>query len=174
MARTKKKALSIDDIALPNFPPQDYQVSKHSVYRDGTWNLSDGTDARLKGYTEAKLSIDWHLYRFSRSEHGTALNNVIAKSHLDARVSNGIIEDIRLMSFLQLEMPSVFGRRGRKIERSKPPTVVAMVRALVVLFSVVDTVRAERIASMAPGILYTPVKSVFEITFQDLESAIKK
>ncbi|MGM3042168.1 hypothetical protein, partial [Bacillus cereus group sp. BC46] len=84
---------------------------------------------------------------------------------LDARVSNGIINDIRLLSFVQLEMPFVFGKRGRQIERSKPPTVVSMARALVVLFSVVDTVRAERISSVAPGLPYTPLQSVIEITF---------
>ncbi len=133
MEKAQEKSLSVDDIALPTFPPQDYRVSKHSVYSDGKWDLSDDTDVRLKGHSEAKLSIDWLLYRFDREEHGSALNNVIAKSHLHARLSDGVIEDVRLVSFVQLEMPSVFGNRGPKIQRSKPPTVVSMARALVVL-----------------------------------------
>lgn len=174
MNQATKKALSIDDIALRNFPPQDYLVSKHSVYSSDKWDMRDASDTRLKGHSESKLSIDWLLYRFDREGHRPSMHNVIANSHLDARVSNGIIEDIRLISFVQLEMPSVFGRRGRSIKRSKPPTVVAMARALVVLFSVVDKIRAERIASVAKEILYTPVQSVSEITFQDLESALKR
>lgn len=174
MQKAQEKALSVDDIALPTFPHPDYRVSKHSLYSDGKWDLRDDTDVRLKGHSEAKLSIDWLLYRFDREEHGSALNNVIAKSHLHARLSDGVIEDVRLVSFVQLEMPSVFGNRGPKIERSKPPTVVSMARALFVLFSVVDTVRAERISSVGAGLPYSPLQSVTEITFQDLESALKK
>lgn len=174
MEKTKKKALSVDDIALPIFPPQDYRVSKHSVYSDGKWDLSDDSDVRLKGHSKAKLSIDWLQYRFERQVHASSLDYVIAKSHLHARLSDGIIEDVRLVSFVRLEMPYVFGKRGRQIERSKPPTVVSMARALVVLFSVVDTIRAERLSPVAPGLPYIPLQSVTEITFQDLESALKK
>ena len=174
MAKTKRESLSVDAIALPTFPPQDYRVSKHSVYSDGKWDLSDDSNVRLKGHSEAKLAIDWDIYRFNRDAPVSSLNNVIAKSHLDARVSDGLIEDIRLLSFVQLEMPFVFGKRGKQIERSKPPTVVSMARALVVLFSVVDAVRAERISSVAPSLPYTPLQSVTEITFQDIEAALPK
>lgn len=174
MGKTSKKALSIDDIALPTFPPRDFRLSEHSVYKDENWTLGDDSSVRLMGHSKAKLSVDWSTYRFGHEKHESSLNNVIAKSHLDARVSDGIIEDIRLLCFVQLEMPSVFGKRGRQIERSKPPTVVTMARALVVLFSVVDTVRAERIAAVATALPYTSLQSVSEISFQDLESALKK
>ncbi|MDO9437709.1 hypothetical protein [Hydrogenophaga sp.] len=174
MGKTSRKALSINDIALPTFPPRDFRLSKHSVYQDDKWALSDDSNVRLKGHSEAKLSVDWSTYRFDRETHESSLNNVIAKSHLDARVSDGIVEDIRLLTFVQLEMPSVFGKRGLQIQRSKPPTVVSMARALVVLFSVVDTVRAERVTAVAASLPYTPLQSVSEISFQDLESALKK
>ncbi|WP_312524927.1 hypothetical protein [Comamonas sp.] len=172
MGKIKEKALSVDDIALPNFPPQDYRVSKHSVYSDGIWDLSDDSAARLRGHSKAKLSIDWLLYRFDREADGSSLTDVIVKSHLSARLSDGIIEDVRLLCFVQLEIPSVFNNRGPNIKRSKPPTVVSMARALMVLFSVVDKVRAERISSVAPGLPYIPLQSVTEINFQDLESAL--
>lgn len=174
MGKTSKQALSIDEIARPTFPPRDFRLSEHSVYMDDKWDLGDNSNVRLKGHNPAKLSVDWSVYRFDRETHGSSLNSVIAKSHLDARVSDGIIEDVRLLSFVQLEMPYVFSRRGIRIERSRPSTVVTMARALVVLFSVVDTVRAARIAAVAADLPYTPLQSVCEITLEDLESALKK
>lgn len=172
MDKAKKQILSIEKIALDNFPPSDLRISGASLYGDMTWDFRDGEKARLRGLTDAKLIIEWDAYLEGQAFDSYRQHDFFVKSHLDARISRGVLEDIRTLCFMQLEFPGVFKSRGRQIQRSKPQTVVRMARALVVLASVIDEVRKKRILAAAPNMLIPPLQSMSEVNFQDLSNAV--
>lgn len=172
MATVRTQELSIDSIHLDTFPPHEFKVSPLSLYKDMTWDFRDDRKARLRGHAAAKLIIEWEKYLLDH-EPWSLLKDILFKNHLDARISKGVLEDIRTLCFVQLELPSALSSRGRQVKRCKPNTVVQMARALVVFTSVVDQIRKKRVMKVTPDVHYIPLQSVTEMTFQDLEDAIK-
>lgn len=172
MTRAVEQKLSVDSLTNDTFSPHDFRVSHLSLYQDKIWDFRNSQHIRLKNQAKSKLVIDWEQYAFNQ-ELGSQFERLTFKSHLDARVSTGILEDIRFLCFVQLKLPATLPGPGVKLKESKPQTVTTLARALLVFISVVDKVRRNRIVKIAPNHPYIPIQSLTEVTLDDLEEAIE-
>lgn len=173
MTSNAKKNLAIDSISDVTFPPRNFRISSKSVYSDSTWDFSDNSKARLKGHSESKLVICWNQYELTQSSERFLDGNFSPKSHLDARIGSELLEQVKSLCLLQLELPDALIIRRRQVRRIKASTLVKSARVLVLFLSLVDNVRANRIKSTISGFQYRALRQISEITYQDLESALK-
>lgn len=172
MTNALEQELSVDRLILDTFSPDEFRVSHLSLYRDRIWDFRDSKNTRLKSQAKAKLILEWDRYAL-KTEQSSRAGEPVFESHLDARVSTEILEDIRFLCFVELKLPAALPGRGRKVKENKPHTVVPMARALLIFTSIVDQIRKNRIARIAPNLPYIPLRSLTEVTLEDLEEAIE-
>lgn len=172
MSLLSKQEITIDSINSEEFDLNNFFVSKKSCFSDSHWDFREENNLRLNTYTESKIQIDWSIYVIKFEEYSSANAEKIIKTHHDANITLNLLEEVKIICFLQLEVPSALKTRGKQIKKSKPTSVCLTARTLVTLFTVIDQIRYNRISRLAPTIKYHPINSISEISLEDLEVGI--
>ncbi|WP_295003474.1 hypothetical protein [uncultured Dechloromonas sp.] len=119
-------ALRLEDVLAGRpFIEAKTRVSAKSCFFDDQWDFTNNSVARLSSVPESRLRINWGMYcADAQGEHD---------DHRSALITKMMVEELKIFSYLYLNLPSAFGLHGTR--SAKPQTLVVMVRALVCLFS---------------------------------------
>lgn len=173
MQLLSKPEITIESISSDGFNLNDFFVSKKSRFSESHWDFRDDKNLRLNTYNDSKIQIDWSLYVMESEKYSLEHSEKIIKTHHDANITLNLLQEIKIVCFLQLEIPSALKTRGKKIKKSKPTSVCLTARTLVTLFATIDQIRYKRISHLAPKINYRPINSISEISLEDLDVGIQ-
>ncbi len=156
------KGPSLEDVLKPMYrPAANTRVSKKSVYSDDTWDFSDDSVKRLDSVPKARLQIPWKAYE--SNEIGDEL-----VSHLSAALPKPMLEELRVLAFLNIKLPSAFPRTGK--QSVKPQTVTPTIRALVRLFT---EIQEEYVVDLSlTQVNRSPLQSIADFSLADVRHGL--
>lgn len=127
MSTARQQKLQIEDVLKPHYRPvPSARVSGKSRFADDQWDFTDDTKVRLNSVPVSRLVVDWGFYAILKEDDGD-------ETHRSAVLPVSIIEELKVVAYVYLKLPSAFRTRG--IQSVKPQTLNTMIRALVLLFS---------------------------------------
>lgn len=139
----------------------DMPVSIHSVFGDEMWYFRDQNKVRLNSVPDSRLMIPWLTYS-TDSENDT-------QDHTSSFLPPGIIQELKILAFLYLHLPSIFAKNLR--QSLKPQTVAVTVRVLVSFFS--EIYKVHLLSGINSSSHFSHIRSISDISLQDVKLALQ-
>lgn len=144
------------------------RVSPHSRLGDPIWDFREPDNQRVDSVPDSRLVINWGMYSMPREQRQFRAG-IRVIGHLTAFLPAGIIEELKVLCLLVMELPaSAFGSSGK--QKVKPNTAIVSVRSLICLFSDILDVYAKLSAQSRR--LPLSIQSVCDVTLDDIQQAV--
>lgn len=156
------RPLRLEDVLAGRlFLDANTPVSAKSCLGDDIWDFTNDSVARLSSVPEARLRINWVMYcSDAPEEHG---------DHRGAVITKLMVYELKVFSYLYLNLPSAFGHRGT--QSVKPQTLVVTVRALVRLFS--DVLQRYQLDGWSSTTRHlNPIQSITDVSLRAIRATL--
>ncbi len=150
-----------DVLAGRPFVNGDTRVSAKSCFGDEEWDFTNANVARLSSVPAARLRINWAMYCSDASEDQF-------DDHRGAVITEMMANELKVLGYLYLKLPSAFGLRG--VQSVKPQTLVVTIRALVLLFS--DVLQHYQLDSWGSTPHLNPIQSLTDVPLRAIREIL--